>query len=211
MVANFHRQAEPLRRRCLKQTLEPFSIGHAHLLGSIESPFAPDNWRPDDQKLPQLIDAAFLCARGYADARAALKSPWCKWQMLLWGRLAGKFDPYLEREILRRHIQEATAVPEIWTEGGRDLGAPTLLLLWQHLRFTRGFGEREAMDYPFGRAVWDYLGYHETKGAVQICNATEREIMESVRADRDAAAAQTGEPKPAAPQWPIEEAIDYAI
>jgi hypothetical protein len=109
---------------------------------------------------------------------------------MLWGRICGRFDPIIEREVLRLHILEGTAVPEVWGSGGRELGAPTLLLLWQHLRWTRGLSEEAVMDYSFARAVWDYLAHHEQRGGVQICNTLEREIAEEIRQQKLEAAAR---------------------
>lgn len=179
--ANYYRQADPIRRRCLKQTLDPFSIGHAHLLATIESPFAPTAWDPESQTFTKLMEAVFVCAHPYAAAKAALRSPWVYWRFIVWGWRCGRVDGLLEREILRRHILEATALPETAAGGGRDLGAPALLLLWQHLRFERGMSETEAMDCPYGKAAWDFLGFWEKRKGLEICNATEREMIRMTR------------------------------
>jgi hypothetical protein len=188
MLAAYHRAAEPIRRRVLGQQLEEFSIGHAHLLAAIGSPLDPNAWAPDAQGLPELILATFLCSQPYARSKRSLRSRLFTARLWLWSRMCRRFDPIIERDVLRLHILEGTAVPEVWGSGGRELGAPTLLLLWQHLRWTRALHEDAVMNYPFAKAVWDYLAYHEQRGGVQICNTLEREIAAEIRQQKKEAA-----------------------
>lgn len=181
MAAAYYTAAEPKRRRILGQVLEPFTIGHAHLLAARGNPFCPITGVPAAQDLCSLIDAVFICAHDYAGAKRALRSPWLNWKLKKWGERCRGFDFLIERELFRRHLADVTTPPEVWSSAGRELGSPTLVLLWQHLRWTRDLSEAETMDYPFGKALWDYLAFHETRGNLQICNATEREMMERMR------------------------------
>jgi hypothetical protein len=209
--ANYPCQAEPRPRRVLKQSLEVFSIGHAHLLASLKNPFAPHAWDPEAQKLPQLIEAVFICSHTYSQAKAALRSPWHGLKMWIWAKAMGRFDPFLEREILRDHILEACATPEIWQMKGRVLGSPTLLLLWQHLRWGRGLEEEATMEYGFGKAMWDYFAHHEKSGGIQIVNETEAAGMRMLR-EMQASEKAAKQQRPAkGPQWPDESELAKGV
>ena len=67
------------------------------------------------------------------------------------------------------------------------------------------------MEYPFGRAVWDYLAYHEQKNNLQICNATERELLAAHQQLAQEERAKQETPAPRSFLRTVSEEKDYAI
>jgi hypothetical protein len=176
MEAAYYQAAEPRRRRILGQTLEPFSLGHAHLLAAGRNPFCPFTGDPSLQDDQALIDAVFICAHHYEGAKKALHSRWLFRRLKLWGRSCRHLDFDIERQLFQRYLAEASTLPRIWTGAGRQLGAPTLLLLRQHLRWTRQLAPDVVMNTPVGEAIWDYLAFHEQHGRLQIWTAEDYEL-----------------------------------
>lgn len=179
-TAAFSRAVVPPKAVILGQTLRAYTLGHALLLcarGNAYSMVSDSHPGPCD-----LVEAVFICCHDdFQQARMALDSFWTRWKVKLWAKLMGRFDVPTQMIEFRDWLNEQSQMPvPIQTSGKasrRAPGAPFLLRLYQHLRFTRNLPENDCWNYQLGRAIWDWSAMLEAQGAVELCNDSDLKVL----------------------------------
>lgn len=172
----------PDRSFVLGHRLEPFTLGHAHLLDLCESPFL----RGGLPGLGDLVLAVELCRVPWTKARELLQYPGLARRIEKLGkRYTRKHLGYEADELTEfvAYLTEATNGPSFWvkSEGNEKSGVSWL----QSLKVTlmkAGRTHAEAMNTPLAEALWDFAAYWEQEGALSIRSAGESELMEMVKA-----------------------------
>lgn len=173
--------AFPDARRVLGVRLLPLSVGHALLLDRIQSPFAPYRAYALTE-LPgfgDVVEALWILSRPAsiaAEQRVSLRGKATIAAWTIRARLSARFQPWRwftvadAAERLLRIARDARTGPTLWVKEGSDKpqGAPFLASLKVTLmRFFR-CTEREALDYPLRRALWDTSVWWEMHGSGEI-------------------------------------------
>jgi hypothetical protein len=174
----------PDRAFVLGHRLEPFTLGHAHLLDLVQSPFL----RGGAPALGDLVLAVELCRISWEKARELLQYPGLAKRVEKIGkricrrRLGYESDDFSE---FVAYLSEATNGPGFWVKSEENQkktsGSPWL----QSLKSTLLRGGRtyaETMNTPLREALWDFAAYWEQEGSLEIQSETEQAILEAAKA-----------------------------
>ena len=114
----------------LGRQLLPLTVGHAHALEAVNSPFVGGgDCTPSD-----VIFAAWLCSRKAFDGgRFAIGNLDDADKLKAWGEERGDADWEKERAELVAHLAQYSNAPKRWNKGGQsELRVPwTLALFWR--------------------------------------------------------------------------------
>lgn len=169
--------------------LRPYSVGHHIALTAMRSPFANGIARaaPDLVTPEELAAAVLVCSCSWHQLDALIKSDG------LVERAAGllarvcsedeKVDFVEKTKLLADHIERCTREPvyAVVREDASDGNpqAPIELVLKITLQRELGYSEDEAMDKPWGAAMWEYFALREIQGAVELRDVEhERKLIE---------------------------------
>ena len=180
-----------------------YSIGHELLLIAKRNPLVmlPEsqfNELPDPEQRRAIIGAALLCSNTWKSNQKPHK--WTR----LWGWLIRKENFELAIAEFRQYRAEGSRFPRIPSsfaadedprDKGRACGSPFLARLIVHLRKT-GIPNEEVMDYPLGRATFEFLAYLEDDGRIKVENEDERETREGEERIAAEIAAEKAKEKP---------------
>lgn len=174
----------PQRSFVLGHRLEPFTLGHAHLLDLVESPFL----RGGSPSLGDLVLAVELCRVPWEKAKELLQYPGLAKRVEKIGKRICRRQLGYEADDITEfvaYLSEATNGPGFWVKNQdqpqRTTGTPWL----QSLKGTLLRGGRtyaETMNTPLQEALWDFAAYWEQEGALEIQSEAERQILEAAKA-----------------------------
>lgn len=179
--ADYHLACQPDPAEVLGVRLQPFTLGHAHLLARVGSPFLSG----DNPQLGDVVLGVEVCQRDYGSAVAFMAQD-----------NAARIIEKLARKWLRRQLEEdigpisefvhyvssAAQGPRFWVEQkeASQSGADWLQSLKLGLMRT-GRSFAEAMDTPLGEAMWDYAAYWESEGALKLHTETDDDLLAAVK------------------------------
>ena len=186
--ADYHLACHPDPVTILGVRVRPFTLGHAHLLARMESPFIADgeDGEPQPPAIGDVVLGVEICQRDYAAACAFLEQDNAariiektarKW--LKRNRAEDDVSPISE---FIHYISHAAQGPRFWVEQKQAAksGADWLQSLKLGLLKT-GRSVAEAMDTPLGEAMWDYAAYWESEGAVKLHTDSDDALLEAVK------------------------------
>ena len=166
----------------LGKQLLPLSIGHLLWLERFDC--LPVN---DADKL---VLATIICSQKFEDILPTFQDPWLEWRVRLWRWRLGEPDWQAKYEIWNEYFMHHTTGPSVITKGesraSNDSGTP----FYQHLKVTLqsklNYAPSEAINCPFGQALFDYYTLHEIEGNVDVCDEKlRREMREQADANHD--------------------------
>lgn len=157
----------------LGRELKPLSIGHLLFLERFEC--VPVD-HPD-----KLVTAALICSLDYDEILPTLRDPWLSWRVAIWRWRLGEPDWPEKYALWENYFSMHTSAPSVirTSEGSSpdESGTP----FYQHLKVTLqaklGYSPQEALECPFGQALFDYYAFHEIEGNVNVCDEEHRQAM----------------------------------
>lgn len=160
--------------------MEPYSLGHKLLLGSVGSPFET-NQRAG---IADLAVALQICSRSYQQALHFIQSDSMRCMIERWLALfvsensecdwAEKFG--LFREYIQAHSEQPVySVDE--SKVGDPSGCPITQLVKVMLMREMHFSEAEILNRPWGLCLWDYTTLRELDGVVRIVDKEAEEKL----------------------------------
>lgn len=183
--------ARPAPRCLLSLPLLPYSIGHEIILLSKRNPIVCLTLEdfaklPIERAVASVINAADVCSMNWRENHEFFHTFLDKWrikrQWQRWEKANKHTDWALAIADFRNYRLEGSTCPRITDnrfsespaegEGGRSFGSPFLARLIVFLRKS-GVANAEVMDYPMGRAAFEYLAAQEDENRVQVENETE--------------------------------------
>ena len=186
---DYHQACHPDPAEILGTRLQSFTLGHAHLLTRMGSPFLGDG----EPGIGDLVVGVEICRRDYGSAVAFLQ-----------GDNAARILEKIARKLLRKldasadlgpisefvhYLSHATNGPRFWVEQKQssESGADWLQSLKLGLLKT-GRTAAEAMNTPLGEAMWDYAAHWESEGALKLHTDTDDALLAAVKAAKAAPA-----------------------
>jgi hypothetical protein len=166
--------------------LEPFSIGHAIILQSHNSPFL-------DFRSPEFEDlmlALWICSRPVEPnrnpARDSLPRRW-RWAARLLRGIA-KDDPertWVSIQMLQEYIFDSLWFkPPISTKNDkicRTSSCPTMIPMLRALQNHWRYTEREALNMPLKKAKMLHAAWLEHEGALQFVTQADKDTIEQMK------------------------------
>ena len=154
----------PEPRTILGKRLEALSLGHVFLLQRFGC--------YPVQSYSGLITAVLVCSRPCRDVLPTLADKWLPLKLWVWGKRAGKFNPYEKILAFNEYLEEYSRRPELLPfDSFEPTGLPGSPFL-QHLRvalLSRCGWTLEMIDSePLSQAFWDYYTYWEIEDRVRI-------------------------------------------
>jgi len=154
----------------LGQELKPLSLGHLLYLERLGCLPVDD---PD-----KLVTATLICTCDFDEILPALQDPWLEWKVSLWRWRLGEVDWDEKYQVWSEYFVHHTHAPSVLSnhDGGRmrDSGTP----FYQHLKVTLqsklNYSPQEALNCPFGQALYDYYALHEIEGNIDVCDVEAR-------------------------------------
>jgi hypothetical protein len=172
MIADFATTlVDPPRVRCLGVEMLPFSLGHLLTLRAMGNRFVTGEFPIYDD----LISAAFVCAHTFEENQKLMRQPRRRWLRLkVWGAFAGKFQLVTQLLVMRRHIEEACAMPETRKVKGevRYLYSEWETRLYAHL-LALGHAPSAALNMPLLLANKLFIAHLEETNAVAFKSVVE--------------------------------------
>lgn len=164
---DFFRALRPEPVRVLGVDLLPFSLGHAaHLIRFGCYPITD----PAD-----LLLALVICSTRFEDLPGVIGGRWFRLRMRIWGWTHGwiirrRFTQKMQ--LFNSYITAGSVGPEIFERDddgeARLPGAPWLAHLKTVLQSELGYSRSDALNAPYGEALWDYYTHWENKQKVEI-------------------------------------------
>lgn len=173
----------------LGQRLTPFSLGHLVLLRRFGSVFAVPGGQPT---IDDLAFAVFVCSQTYEEAASALAAPALPERIKAWAGHLEPFDLVEKIALFERYLIAGSQCPEMNEDGAmhRQPGAPFIHRVRIVLQGRLNYSSSEAMNCPWGLALWDYFGFWEMEGAVRLFSeedaaqfAAALELREKIRGE----------------------------
>ena len=189
MPSAYEKQLTLLPPRILGRQMNPFLLGHAHLLDIAESPFMRGGKITSDD----LILAAYILrypdwSRARAAALAALRGRIPRW-VRRWGRRAVRdgIDFDSEAAALAGYIEACTKPPRTAKrKDAKPLATPTaatIAVLHRHYFHT---APGDAWNLPFLDAMLDVLTYYHARGWLEIVSEKQADFIDSIVARKNA-------------------------
>lgn len=171
----------------LGRKLRPLSLGHLLYLERFGCLPAND---PD-----KLVLATIICASRFEDILPTLTDPWRDWRISVWRWRIGEPDWQSKYKIWEDYFSAHTSGPSVINKKERDSAEMSGTPFYQHLKVTLqaklNYTPAEAINCPFGQALFDYYAFHEMEGNVEVCDQNARqEMRDRADADHDALVAQ---------------------
>lgn len=175
-VSNYLLAELPEPINLLGQRLQPLSIGHCMILERLQNPLFIGGHATEDH----LFEAVFVCCQTFSESWESFFKVGFQKQILNWRKKIGQHNFVNAMSVFEDYKKQGTLVPE--TGGGDDNakrrvpGAPFLLQLKIALQNRLNYSEQEALNKPFGSAVWEVVALAEMNGETKILNEIELEI-----------------------------------
>ena len=157
----------------LGRELRPLSLGHLLYLERFGCLPVND---PD-----KLVMASLICSLKFEDILPTLQDRWLTWKIRWWHFRLGepdwqaKYDLWNEYFLL--HTRAPSVISKSETRDESHSGTP----FYQHLKVTLqsrlNYTPSEALNCPFGVALFDYYSLHEIDGNVDVCDEKYRREM----------------------------------
>jgi hypothetical protein len=177
----------PTPRVILRLLMLDYSIGHELFLTARRNPLlflAAKDFAdlPDEAQRLAVCEAALVCSQPWKSLK--LRQRWLR----IWGWLirkedfaaaAAEFLAYRAAGSRCPRIADPWAADEEPAEKGRALGSPWHARMINFLR-GQGIPNDEVMDYPLGKATFEFFAHMEDESRVKVENADERETREGV-------------------------------
>lgn len=175
----------------LGQRLTPFSLGHLLLLRRFDNAFVVPGGSPS---LDDLAFAVFVCADSYEVAVREMAAPDVLARVEEWGRNLGPFVLDEKVEEFNRYLIAGSQGPEANEDGQthRQPGAPFIHRVRMVLQGRLNYSFSDAMNCPWGLALWDYFGFWEMEGAVKLFSEEDAERIAMAKALRETISAEGG-------------------
>jgi len=178
----------------LHQNLKPYSLGHDMLLRRHRSPFVTLERMPE---IEDLYMAVYLCACDFEEAQRELSLPgnvfaqrMADWQAIVVRENKG---PLRESQVLelvldfQKYVRDGSQSPKFNPIGNgnprRKPGAPLLALMLRTLTREYHFTKSEALNLPFGWAMWLYLTHSEQEQRVRLVTQQDEDSDALIRAE----------------------------
>lgn len=194
----------PDTRRVLGRVMEPMSLGHTLLLARLNSPFVVKQ-----ETIPLLGDlrlGMLVCSRPYDRAVKAVSGRFA-WVRLYAMRVGMKHIVEGMKQFAA-YVQASRSMPDSFdaerTPGGWQLRTPFLLQVKIALQTDFKMSEREALNAPLGKALWEFMALAEMKGQKRLVGDQDAEAKrdaeqslevfgDQLKAWRERMASMTGE------------------
>ena len=175
--------------RVLDKDLHPFTVGHAFLLESINSPYFHGGKRTKED----LLIAVMICSQSFEDASLFIVQPPAdlKKQVKKWGRYAsaGRTGLDLDGSQFEKYIQEYSRMPDRWIDPdpvkamkSHDSAFPsTMRVAWNLM--SHGVSEKDAYNMPYNRALQYYGIEVESNGGRYVTSEEDAVIDELPETD----------------------------
>lgn len=167
-IADYLAAAYPEPVTLLGQRLRPFSLGHMELLSRFRNAYVTNGPAP---ALDDLAFAVFVCCQGWQEALAGLEAPDLKRKLTAWGNLVPAFSFEEKSAAFVSYLLAGASKPEViqtQPPGGESTGLSLLHDVRLTLCGKLGYSRAEAMDCPWGLALWDYYGSHAQAGNLRV-------------------------------------------
>ncbi|HWN09770.1 MAG TPA: hypothetical protein VNO50_10965 [Pyrinomonadaceae bacterium] len=176
----------------LGQRLMPFSLGHYKRLLRWKNWFVlPIEDRADaPPQLHDLIMGVWICCQSWEECTEGLFDRNLHSKLKKWGENVGKFDFAGKCNRFTQYIADGSKWPEVHNpaHSGRSSGSPFVHRVQMILQGKLGHSLSEALNKPWGEAIWDYFGFWEMEGAVQLFSQDDVENRKMASAMDDAIA-----------------------
>ena len=175
----------------LGQRLNPLSIGHLTLLQRFECAFVTPG---KVATLDDLAFAVFICSQTWKEGTAALLADDLPNQLSSWGKVVAKFSFEEKSAAFNDYLAAGSCGPRLGPceEAGRLPGAPFLQRVRMILQGKLNYSLSEAMNCPWGLALWEYFAFFEMEGAVKLYSAEDAAQHEAALRMRDKIAEEGG-------------------
>ena len=181
--AEYHLACAPDPATILGHRLRPLTLGHAHLMVRVGSPFLGEG----EPLLGDVVLGVELCRRETDDARSFIEQENAVRIIEKMGRKwARKLPPGDELQPILEfaaYVSEAAQGPRFWVENKeaqRKSGVDWLQSLKLGL-MRAGRSAAEAMATPLGEAMWDYAAYWESEGAIKLHTEDDDALLAAVK------------------------------
>lgn len=168
-------QCYPERVIVLGQRLEPFSLGHLKILLSQQNKFITGG-------IPTFADLIFgvwVCCQTYQEAMTGMEDPRMERKLVKWGRRVKKANFADAVGVFSRYIQRSCKGPDTDKSGkGRAPGSPAVQRVQLILLGELGHTLDQAMNKPWGEALWDVCAWSEMRGGTKIFGSDEEQMFE---------------------------------
>ena len=175
----------------LGQRLTPFSLGHLLLLRRFDNAFVVPGGKPT---VDDLTFAVFVCSQSYEDAATALTDPELNEQIKAWAGHLEPFDFPAKVTAFGQYLAVGSQGPDVNDNGEthRQPGAPFIHRVRMVLQGRLNYSFNDAMNCPWGLALWDYFGFWETEGAVKLFSPEDAERIAMAKAMRETIGTEVG-------------------
>jgi len=163
--------------------LKPFSLGHAILLQRHGCDPVRD--------YESLITGVTICAHTWDEFHTLADDKWLPWRMRIWAWRVGNFNIVAKIKMFNEYVADAMESPEVFESNDKPsnrLGAPFFSVLKTTLCAKLGYTRDEALNLPFGEALFDYFSFWEIEGGCELVGDHDlemREMAESMADDLD--------------------------
>ena len=185
--------ARPAPRCILRLPMQAYSIGHELILTTKRNTLLSANVSefqslPQPQQIQALISAAYVCSQTWEQNNHVSYGFWSnlldsrRWKR--WERAISGVNWAVEIADFRNYRQAGSLCPPLTDnrfsesssdgDAGRTYGSPFMARLVNYLRQSM-VPESVLMDYPLGRAAFEYFAYLEEQQRAQVENANEQE------------------------------------
>jgi hypothetical protein len=176
----YHIACHPDPAAVLGIRLRPFTLGHAHLLARVGSPFLSGG----EPQLGDVVLGVEICSREYgsavsfleqANAARVIEKAARKWLRRNMDEDLGPISEFVH------YVSAAAQGPRFWVENkeASESGADWLQSIKLGLMRT-GRTTAEAMETPLGEAMWDYAAHWESEGALKMHTETDEGLIDAV-------------------------------
>lgn len=175
----------------LGQRLTPFSLGHLLLLRRFGNAFVVPGGAPT---IDDLAFAVFVCAQTYEEAAESIAAPDIHKRVDAWGRNLEPFDLAEKLAAFDRYLCAGSRGPDVNEDGQthRQPGAPFIHRVRMVLQGRLNYSFSDAMNCPWGLALWDYFGFWETEGAVRLFSQEDAERIAAAKEMREQIRGEAG-------------------
>jgi len=167
-------QCMPDRVVVLGQPLNPFSLGHLKILIHHDNKFVIGG----TPTLTDLIFGVWVCCQTYEEVMAGLLDSGMERKIHRWGKRMRKADLGIALKTFAEYIAKASERPEVdRSDFSRTSGTPTIQHIQIILQGKLNHSLSEALNKPWGEAVWDYYAYAEMNGATKVFGPDEEQLF----------------------------------
>ena len=165
--------ALPEPRRVLGVELKPLTLGHRLILQRAECSFVLGT----EATFADLVLGVAVCSRSYAAALRFLtpglsERIWLRWRgIVTWLAVKRGYNLPAAAEAFRDYIAEACRMPHFSYEENdkaKPIRAPADAVLKVALQESLGYSADEALNLPYGQAIYEHLISNARKGHIEL-------------------------------------------